>query len=82
MNERMQSYLLYGFMVIVVLAAAWAVSGLFAQPQSHTTERFQQMESAKAGSGGQDLCAPPDGVSKEDWQTHMSHHPDMYPGCL
>jgi len=29
-----------------------------------------------------DKCTPPGGVSVEEWQTHMSHHPDMYRECF
>lgn len=35
----------------------------------------------KAASGDASICNPPAGVSLQDWQTHMSHHPDIYKNC-
>ncbi|NCN98723.1 hypothetical protein COU62_02430 [Candidatus Pacearchaeota archaeon CG10_big_fil_rev_8_21_14_0_10_35_219] len=29
-----------------------------------------------------DKCTHPEGTSVEDWQTHMSHHPNIYRECL
>ncbi|MEX0933042.1 MAG: hypothetical protein WDZ77_03025 [Candidatus Pacearchaeota archaeon] len=29
-----------------------------------------------------DICSPPEGTSKEDWEDHMSHHPNIYRSCL
>lgn len=33
-------------------------------------------------SNNEDICSPPEGVSIEDWQTHMSHHPNIYGECF
>ncbi|NCN51384.1 hypothetical protein GW931_00020 [archaeon] len=35
----------------------------------------------KSGSN-EDICQPPAGTTLEEWQTHMSHHPNIYAGCL
>ena len=38
-------------------------------------------DSGKSGPND-DICSPPEGVSLEDWQTHMSHHPNIYAECF
>ena len=85
MNEKTQQYLLYGFMVIAVIVAAWAVSGLFIGGEvnsGHSDERYDILMDARAEAGVTDNCAPPPGTSEEEWRTHMSHHPAQYEGCL
>lgn len=39
-------------------------------------------DSGKSGESNEDICSPPQGVSLEDWQTHMSHHPNIYAECF
>ncbi|HLA23283.1 MAG TPA: hypothetical protein VJZ93_01975 [Candidatus Nanoarchaeia archaeon] len=33
-------------------------------------------------SNSEDICSPPVGMSEEKWREHMSHHPNLYKGCL
>lgn len=33
-------------------------------------------------SSGLDKCEPAAGYTEESWQTHMSHHPNIYQECL
>ncbi|OIO81423.1 hypothetical protein AUJ84_01115 [Candidatus Pacearchaeota archaeon CG1_02_32_132] len=35
-----------------------------------------------SGNSAEDKCNPPDGQTLEAWTEHMSHHPDIYKGCL
>jgi len=35
-----------------------------------------------SGKTGSDLCDVPEGQTVEQWQEHMSHHPEMYKECL
>jgi hypothetical protein len=30
----------------------------------------------------EDKCSPAPGYDEESWREHMSHHPDIYKGCL
>ena len=29
-----------------------------------------------------DICKAPEGYTQEEWEEHMSHHPDRYKECL
>jgi len=72
--------------ILVVAAAAglvWAVSGLIkgrsaAPLMTNTPANFQQAVQAELA----DECQTPEGYTDEEWQEHMSHHPDRYQDCL
>jgi len=35
-----------------------------------------------SGKTGADKCSVPAGYTEQDWYEHMSHHPEIYKGCL
>ena len=39
-------------------------------------------DSGVSGSLNEDKCSPPEGKTLEEWEEHMSHHPDIYKECL
>ena len=44
----------------------------------HSQQQFEEFTKAELD----DVCAVPDGYTQVTWESHMSHHPDRYPGCL
>ncbi len=72
-NKRNNKKLIYLAILIAVIAAA---IGFFAYQESK--QNYQKaMESELP-----DKCAAPPGYTDGQWKEHMSHHPDMYEGCL
>ncbi|MDP4038971.1 MAG: hypothetical protein Q8P57_00090 [Candidatus Pacearchaeota archaeon] len=37
---------------------------------------------ADAGKSVENKCAVPAGQTEEEWNEHMSHHPEIYKDCL
>lgn len=35
-----------------------------------------------SGVNGEDKCIAPPGQTQEEWEEHMSHHPNVYKDCL
>lgn len=65
-------------MVGVLLIAVSMLTVSTAPPIQNTPQNFQAFVSAELD----DECATPEGYTDEEWQQHMSHHPDRYSNCL
>ena len=75
-------------LLIVVAVAVIAVVALnayaFLRPEGagsveNTAENFNKL---KAAENPTDKCTAPEGYTQEEWEQHMSHHPELYPECF
>ena len=73
MNKKILLYVVLGIVVLALLILTIFPNMIYIIEDSGIT--------GNAVSSA-DKCTPPSGVSFEDWQTHMSHHPDIYKECL
>ena len=72
--------------IILILAAGvgivWSVISFVGDdslsPTANTAVNYQRAKNAELP----DKCQTPEGYTDEEWQTHMSHHPDRYKECL
>lgn len=69
-------------MLYVLVAAAVVVMAFSLYVTISNTYYGQNYQKAIAAQNPSDICATPAGYTDEQWRTHMSHHPDMYAGCL
>ena len=67
------------FYAIIVAAAAIVAVSAFMFISSRYGANYQKAMSAQNPN---DICATPSGYTDQQWREHMSHHPDMYVGCL
>lgn len=68
MNKKILLYLALGIVVLLLILFTAFPS------MTYAIKDFS--------SDSEDKCSPPEGVSQEDWNEHMSHHPNMYKECL
>ncbi len=61
----------------LALVAALAIAALYAISPSTSALAIEGF-----GSLTQDKCAPQAGYTEQEWNEHMSHHPDAYAECL
>lgn len=68
MNKKIILYALLGILILILLVFTF----------------FPGMIDAIKDSGktGDDLCKPEPGYTEQEWQEHMSHHPNIYSECL
>ena len=66
--------LILGFFVVLVIGAlVWTVYSVF---------YGSDYKKAIALENKNDICKAPEGYTQEEWEQHMSHHPDRYKECL
>jgi len=71
MNKKIILYVVLGIVILTLIFFTLFPNMIYAFKDSGFT-----------GNSVEDKCSPPEGVSLEDWQTHMSHHPNIYSECL
>jgi len=65
---------------IVLIVSVIAFSAVaYAFISSRYGSNYQQ---ALASQDPNNICKAPAGYTQDQWNTHMSHHPDMYKQCL
>jgi len=69
MNKKIILYVVLGILIIGLLVFTF-----------FPNIGYAIRDSGKAGS--EDICQPPAGTTLAEWQTHMSHHPNIYSKCL
>lgn len=69
---------------VVVFLILFIVSSVFAQYTGHDNKNGTDNndQDQKAALQDDDLCEAPEGYTQEEWNEHMSHHPEQYKGCL
>lgn len=70
MNRKILLYAVLGLLIFVLL-----VFTLFPN-MTYVIKDFG------GSDNGRDICTAPEGTSQEDWEEHMSHHPNMYAECF
>lgn len=73
MNKKILLYILLGIVVLALVLFTLFPNMIYLVKDSGFTGNAVSQE---------DKCTPPTGVSLEEWQTHMSHHPNIYKECL
>jgi len=73
MNKKIILYVILGLVVLTLVFFTIFSNMIYAIRDSGITGNSINSE---------DKCTPPEGVSVEDWRTHMGHHPEMYSECL
>lgn len=67
--------------IVGVGTLIWSVSNALSRNNTGdgiTSERYEQAVADEL----LDKCKTPPGYTEEDWQEHMSHHPDRYKECF
>lgn len=64
-------------LIFLIIGSLFFIFGM--NKNSYSEENFQK---AIAAQDSGDKCKTPAGYSDEEWREHMSHHPEMYEGCL
>ncbi len=59
--------------VLVIGALAWTL---------YSTFYGADYKKAISAEDKNDLCKAPEGYTQQEWEEHMSHHPDGYKECL
>ena len=73
MDKKILLYIALGLVILVLLVFTFFPNVIYV---------FRDSGIVGNSVSVQYKCTLPQGVSKEDWQTHMSHHPDIYKECL
>jgi len=71
MNKKIFLYIIVGILIFGLLVLTF-----------FPKVGYAIKDSGKSGLDSEDICSPPEGTSLEDWQTHMSHHPNIYAKCF
>lgn len=74
--KKSENILLYGILIIVIIALIFSISTFFSKGYSQSD--YNKFVSAE----GADKCKTPEGYADQEWKEHMSHHPDRYKECL
>lgn len=80
---QMEKILIIVLVVAAIAGLVWSISDFVRGNKDfslvdNTTENFDQAIKAELP----DKCQTPEGYTNEEWQEHMSHHPDRYQECL
>ncbi len=73
-NERKLALylLLAGILAVAAVAAYYWYASRFGSAYA----------AAIASQNASNVCTPPQGYTQEQWQQHISHHPDQYAKCF
>lgn len=74
--KKSENILLYGILIIVIIALIFSISTFFSKGYSQSD--YNKFVSAE----GNNKCETPQGYTDREWREHMSHHPDRYRECL
>lgn len=74
MDKKILLYVVLGILVIVLLVLTIFPNMIYIVKDSGFT--------GNSISNSEDKCSAPEGISVEDWEEHMSHHPNLYKDCL
>lgn len=66
---------LIGGIIVVFISA----NSFFSSGQENS---FAQFNDFAGRENPDDVCAVPLGTDPQEWQDHLSHHPDLYASCL
>ncbi len=78
---KSQDVLITILLIGALVGIIWSTVGLFSKDidtTDNTPESYRQAVSAEL----EDKCQTPDGYTDDEWQEHMSHHPDRYKECF
>ncbi|MDP3900591.1 MAG: rhodanese-like domain-containing protein [bacterium] len=78
-----ENILIFTLVAVAVGGLAWSVLSFFQTAGNKsliasTAENFNQAVQTELS----DKCQTPEGYTNEEWQEHMSHHPDRYQECF
>lgn len=69
-----KEYIVIGILVILAFSAlSWTIYSAF---------YGANYKKAMAAQNNSDICKAPAGYTQDQWNTHMSHHPNIYSQCL
>lgn len=75
--------LLYAAVAIAVVAIIAFNVYAFSRPGGGSVEKTNEnFNKLKAAENPSDKCAAPEGYTQDEWEQHMSHHPELYPECF
>jgi len=71
---------LLAFLGITGLILSFVFIVILQEQETPTQAPLQPTE--KESQKNADPCQPEPGYTQEEWEEHMSHHPDQYKDCL
>ena len=74
---NIEKIILIGVLIVLIVGSLFFIFGM--NKNKYSEENFQK---AIAAENPEDKCKAPAGYNDEEWKEHMSHHPEMYEGCL
>ncbi|PIN91740.1 hypothetical protein COU61_01850 [Candidatus Pacearchaeota archaeon CG10_big_fil_rev_8_21_14_0_10_35_13] len=74
-KKKLLLYLVLGLVIVLLLLLTLFPGMIYALNDSGVLGN-------SVGNSVSDKCTPALGYSVDSWKEHMSHHPDIYEGCL
>ena len=74
--KKSENIILYVILGLVLIALVFSISTFFSK--GYSQQDYNKFVSAEL----EDKCKTPPGYTDQQWEEHMSHHPDRYKECL